>query len=47
LRHFKLQNPQVPRQGGLSKEIAELEKEAAELQEGIDTLTDNGEAGIA
>jgi DNA polymerase III epsilon subunit-like protein len=31
----------------LSKEIAELEIEAAELQEEIDTLTDNGEAGIA
>jgi hypothetical protein len=31
----------------LSKEIAKLEQEAAGLQEKIDTLTDNGEAGIA
>jgi uncharacterized protein (UPF0335 family) len=31
----------------LSKEIERLEKEAAELQEEIDTLTYNGEAGIA
>jgi hypothetical protein len=31
----------------LSKEIAKLEQEAAELQEKFDTLTDNGEAGIA
>ncbi|MDC0985798.1 hypothetical protein OAS67_00625 [Alphaproteobacteria bacterium] len=39
--------PKCPRQVGLSKEIAKLEQEAAELQEKIDTLTDNGEAGIA
>jgi hypothetical protein len=39
--------PKCPRQGGLSKEIAKLEQEAAEFQEKIDTLTDNGEAGVA
>ncbi len=31
----------------LAKEISELEKEAAELQEEIDILTDSSEAGIA
>jgi len=31
----------------LAKEISELEKEATELQEEIDILTDSSEAGIA